>query len=55
MATGTGPRSPRPPDVDVASREEILGGTEDGQKEEAVARAGGVEDRPVLNYAARRT
>jgi len=28
------PESPRPPDVDVASRDEILGGTEDGQEEE---------------------
>jgi len=58
MATGTRPpESPRPPDVDVASQPRRNsrghGGWPEG-REEPVARAGGVEDRPVWNYAARR-
>src|SRR2546425_8283281 len=56
MATGTRPRRVRAlPMSTLPAERKILGGTEDGHKEEAVARAGGVEDRPVLNYTARRT
>jgi hypothetical protein len=43
--------------VGLARWDEILGDTRTGQKgrEDGVAWAGGGEDRPVLDYAARRT
>src|SRR5207245_10099697 len=54
IATGTGPRRVRAlPMSTLPAERRFSGARRMARREEAVARAGGVEDRPVLNYAAR--